>query len=189
MAASPGSGSQALCPQLSLQQLPWTPAWALSPGGSHPTLFQMLVQRDGAKQSPKGRGSPISPTREKVFRPCPPQPWRRRRATGGWMGFPARVLPTGTEQFCPQPLLWLGPAYMVLSPLMGSTSRVGAALRSHNLTWPLRHTCHFSPLPHTPGPLHRLSWEASTRSQPCALGQVTPSWASDPCWLFEELPQ
>lgn len=66
---------------------------------------------------------------------------------------------------------------------------MGAALRSHNLTRPPRHTCHFSPLPHTPGPLHRLSWEDSVRSQPCALGQVTPSWASDPCWLFEELPQ
>lgn len=127
MAASPGSGNQALCPQLSLQQLPWTPAWALSPGGSHPTLFQMLVQRDGAKQSPKGRGSPTSPAREKVFPPCPPQPWRRRRATGGWMGFPARVLPTGTEQFCPQPHLWLGPAHMVLSPLHGFSFKGGGS--------------------------------------------------------------
>lgn len=104
------------------------------------------------------------------------------------MGFPACVLPTGTQQFCPQLHSGLGPAYIVLLLLHEFNFKGwGAALRSHNLTRPSRHTV-TSPHPHTPGPLHRLSWEDSVRSQPCALGQVTPSWASDPCWLFEELP-
>lgn len=73
--------------------------------------------------------------------------------------------------------------------LTTSVSGLGVALRSRSLPLPPVQTYHFSQVPHTPGPLHRLSREGSTRCQLCALGQVTPSRASHPHWSFEELPQ
>ena len=96
------------------RQLPGRPALALSPGGNVPTLLQMFVQKDRAKQCP------TSPARK-----SPPTPLWRRRVTREWMELLARVLPTGTEGFCPQPPLWLRSPHTFPSPSHDFSFRAG----------------------------------------------------------------
>lgn len=84
-----------------------------------PPCSKCLSRGTGPSRVPRGESAPHPQPERKSSLP-PPDPWRRR-ATRRWVGFPARVLPTGTEQFCPQAHLWLGPAYIFLSPLHESS--------------------------------------------------------------------
>lgn len=154
-----------------------------------PPCSRCLSRGMGPSRVPRGEAAPHPQPERKSSLPARPSPGGGGEPLGDGWGSRHVCFPRGPSSSVPSLISGWDPLTWCCHHCMGSASRVGAALRSHNLTRPPRHTCHFSPRPHTPGPLHRLSWEASTRSQPCALEQVTPSWASDPWRLFEELPQ
>lgn len=112
---------QAQGTRLCAHSRPCSSCWGCLPGpylqeGATPPCSKCLSRGMGPSRVP-GVRQPHIPGQKESLPSLPPPPWRRRRATRGWMGFPACVLPTGTQQFCPQPHLWLGPAYIVLLPL------------------------------------------------------------------------
>lgn len=145
-----------------------------------PPCSKCFSRRRGLRQSFRGQGSLISPTKGKVTLPSSVEESHPGNGWGFWhMGFleaegfsllcllPSSDLPTS----CP---------YMALSLRGGEWGTQipwpdpWPPVQTH--CWP----CHFSQLPCTPGPWHRLSPGGPIRSWLCDFGQLPPSKAWNP---------